>query len=258
MVSVQVLIIVLENFDHLFVILARRNTPTYNFFHAEDKFYRNLNYRVHVMINEPLDFSQTSVQDDVAEFLRKLSSLKYLDSKFNLTESWLGEFQKSRKIFKTFYKFFRANSRTSIPLNVHQIEDEIYISRYMVQTTDIKDATEEAHMLESLRSIETPFNVTFFHPYFPYFDQFLQVKTNTLTCLGASITVVLFTTVVLIPDPKAAISLVIAMASIMTMIGGFMYLLQIYLDVISMITLIMSVGFSVDFCVHLCHHFYSR
>ena len=68
----------------------------------------------------------------------------------------------------------------------------------------------------------------------------------------------LVTTVVLIPDLKAAFSLVCAMASIMTMIGGFMYALHIYLDVISMITLIMSVGFSVDFCVHLCHHFYSK
>ena len=113
-------------------------------------------------------------------------------------------------------------------------------------------------MLESLRTFDAPFNVTFFHPYFPYFDQFLRVMPNTLICLSASIGVVMVTTVILIPDLKAAFSLVCAMTSIMTMIGGFMYALHIYLDVISMITLIMSVGFSVDFCVHLCHHFYSK
>ena len=63
----------------IFYFQARKNTTTFNYFHAEDAYFRNLNYRVHVVINEPLDFSQRSVQDNVSDFVRNLSKLEYLD-----------------------------------------------------------------------------------------------------------------------------------------------------------------------------------
>ena len=66
-----------DNF--IFHFQARKNTTTFNYFHAEDAYFRNLNYRVHVVINEPLDFSQRSVQDNVSDFVRNLSKLEYLD-----------------------------------------------------------------------------------------------------------------------------------------------------------------------------------
>ena len=66
-----------DNF--FFHFQARKNTTTFNYFHAEDAYFRNLNYRVHVVINEPLDFSQRSVQDNVSDFVRNLSKLEYLD-----------------------------------------------------------------------------------------------------------------------------------------------------------------------------------
>ena len=239
----------------LFIFKARKDTTTFNYFHAEDTYFRNLNYRVHVVINEPLDFSQRSVQDNVSDFVKNLSKLDYLDSQYNLTESWLSQYQISQLSFEDF---FQVNAKTPLPLNVHKIEDQKMLTRYMVQTTDIKDAMEEAEMVQSLRNLETPFNVTFFHPYFPYFDQFLQVQPNTMKCLASGIVLVLLITLLLIPDRQAGFILMLAIISIMLLISQAMFLLDIYLDVISMMTLIMSVGFSVDFCVHLSHHFYSR
>ena len=37
---------------------------------------------------------------------------------------------------------------------------------------------------------------------------------------------------------------------------GTMVMVNISLDVISMITLIMCTGFSVDFCAHICHNYF--
>ena len=228
---------------------------TYNYYDIEDTHYRNLNFRVHVAINEPLDFAQTSVQEQVSDFIRNLSTLTFLDSQYNLTEDWLSQYQRSKLSFEDF---FQVNAKTPLPLSVHKIEDQKMLTRYMVQTTDIKDATEEAALLKAFRNLETPFNVTFFHPYFPFFDQYLEVMPNTAACLGFSILFVLLITFLLIPDIAAGLTLGLAIISIMLIIGEAMYLLDIYLDVISMMTLIMSVGFSVDFCVHLSHHFFSE
>ena len=106
------------------------------------------------MINEPLDFSQITVQENVTSFLDRLTNLRYLDSKYNLTESWLDEFEKNKNALKTVDAFFRFNTKTSLPLNVHQIDKQVYVSRYMVQTTNVKDATEEVRFSKSIELLK--------------------------------------------------------------------------------------------------------
>merc|ERR1712141_829887 len=51
-------------------------------------------------------------------------------------------------------------------------------------------------------------------------------------------------------------SLVLALASIGVNVFGFMILWDINLDVVSIISLIMCIGFSVDFCAHICHSYF--
>ena len=67
-------------------------------------------------------------------------------SQYNLTESWLSQYQISGLSAEDF---FQVNAKTPLPLNVHEIEDQKMLTRYMVQTTDIKDATEEAELVKS-------------------------------------------------------------------------------------------------------------
>jgi predicted RND superfamily exporter protein len=98
--------------------------------------------------------------------------------------------------------------------------------------------------------------VTIFHPYFPFFDQFACVWSNTLLCCGLGTFAVIVVTLVLIPNLIGAIFVTLAIVSIEVGVIGFMVLWDIYLDVISMISLVMCIGFSVDFCAHICHHFF--
>ena len=64
-----------------------------------------------------------------------------------MTESWLSQYQISGLSAEDF---FQVNAKTPLPLNVHEIEDQKMLTRYMVQTTDIKDATEEAELVNHL------------------------------------------------------------------------------------------------------------
>ena len=102
-------------------------------------------------------------------------------------------------------------------------------------------------LVKSLRQVadSSHFNVTVFNPYFPFFDQFLQVSPSTFKCLTISTLVVLMVTFILIPNVKAGIVLMLTIASIICQVCGFMVLWNVYLDVISMICLIMCIGFSV-------------
>ena len=105
----------------------------------------------------------------------------------------------------------------------------------------------DMELVRSLRQVadESSFNVTVFHPYFPFFDQFLRVWNNTLLCLGVSAGAVLLITFLLIPNVKACIILFLTISSLIVQVGGFMVLWDVNLDVISMILLIMGAGFSV-------------
>ena len=108
-------------------------------------------------------------------------------------------------------------------------------------------------LTQSLRQVadSSHFNVTVFNPYFPYFDQFLQVWPCTKMSLKYSTACVLLVTFNLIPNVKAGIMLVVMIASIIIQVVGLMVFWNVYLDVISMITLIMCIGFSGDYHTYM-------
>ena len=63
---------------------------------------------------------------------------------------------------------------------------------------------------------------------------------------------------VLIPNPICSLWVAFSILSIEVGVVGFMTLWNVNLDSISMINLIMCIGFSVDFSAHISYHFMSR
>ena len=108
-----------------------------------------------------------------------------------------------------------------------------------------------------LRAIchQSPYNVTVFNPYFIYFDQFLGVLPNTVQCVGLAALIMLIVSLVFIPNPICSLWVAFAIMSIELGVLGFMAFWGINLDAISMINLIMSIGFSVDFAAHISYSY---
>ncbi len=113
--------------------------------------------------------------------------------------------------------------------------------------------------MKSLRLVanESPFNVTVYHHLFPMIDQYLQVFPNTLMCIVMTAAAVFVFTLIFIPNFRATLVLIVSVIAIIEQVMGFMVVWGIYLDVISMVQIIMCIGFSVDYCAHICNHFYS-
>ncbi|CAB4064133.1 unnamed protein product [Lepeophtheirus salmonis] len=114
-------------------------------------------------------------------------------------------------------------------------------------------------MMQDLYEIldSAPFETIIFNPLFPFFDQFLQVLPSTIYSVSITAIVVILITFILIPNIVFTLWVTIALVSIEIGVLGFMVIFEINLDIISMICLIMCVGFSIDYSAHVSYHFVS-
>lgn len=133
-------------------------------------------------------------------------------------------------------------------------------ARFMIQGAKIYDSNQEQIFVEELRAVchGSPFNVTVFHPFFIFFDQFLMVFPTTIQCVSVAAVIMMIVSLLLIPNPICSLWVAFSILSIELGVVGFMTLWNVNLDSISMINLIMCIGFSVDFSAHISYHFMSR
>lgn len=88
-------------------------------------------------------------------------------------------------------------------------------------------------------------------------EQYIQILSTTLQTVGITLTVVLFDKYFFMPNILVVVVVALTLMSIIVGIFGFMYYWYLSLNSMTMIYLVMSVGFSVDFSVHICHAFLS-
>jgi len=252
--------------------LVGHNSYAKPFFDTEDKFFRDNPYRFQIVIDEPIEYWNKTVRDQYFDIVHELEDTKFIlaDSKYR--QSWLHQFM--NKVEENFV-FFDISTQEKFVHNVIKflevledtpLYDDVIISsdnktiqasRFFLQSGRIKDATEEVKLLHTLRKIadSAPFKVTIFHPYFSFFDQFAQVTRTTIECITACIMCMTIITIIFIPDKRSIIWVTFTIISVELGIVGFMALIGIRLDVISMIVIIMGIGFSVDFSAHISYHY---
>lgn len=260
--------------------LSRDDSYSVKFYDFEDRFFREYPYRIQVIINQTLNYADPLVQDKIERILTRFESSQYVANK-NLTESWLRSylsFINSEDSFlfiqslnmtnqDDFYTGLRSiflhlpmaeNFKHDIKFN----EDftEIIASRFVIQTHDIKDANEEKEMLIALREIADEFkddNVSIFNHLFIFFDQFILVRGISLQTISVAALVMMGISLFFIPSPSCAIWVAFSIISIEIGVVGYMTHWGVNLDSISMINLIMCIGFSVDFSAHISYAYIS-
>ncbi|RXN09265.1 patched domain-containing 3-like protein [Labeo rohita] len=148
--------------------------------------------------------------------------------------------------------------------DVNFTNNHIHASRMFVQTVDIRTAIDEKNMLNAFREIagecgklQTPVDLIVYHPAFIYFDQYAVIITNTVQNIVVATCAMLVISLLLIPNPLCSLWVTFAIASVIVGVAGFMALWDVSLDSVSMINLVICIGFSVDFSAHISYAFVS-
>ncbi|CAG9783858.1 unnamed protein product [Diatraea saccharalis] len=250
--------------------LSKEDSYSVEFFDREDLYYREFPYRIQVVISGNYNYSDPKIQDEVEFLTQRLENTSYISNSL-YTESWLRTFinyvsrnndylnvtiDNEPDFIRNLKKFwlFPANP-FSLDVNFNEAGDQIVASRFLIQAINISGTNHEKEMVKVLRDVvaQSPLNASVFHPYFVFFDQFELVRPTSIQNLCYGALMMMITSFIFIPNILCSLWVAFSIISIEIGVVGYMALWDINLDSISMINLIMCIGFSVDFTAHICY-----
>ncbi|XP_044280952.1 patched domain-containing protein 3-like [Varanus komodoensis] len=236
------------------------------YYDLEDQFFLDYGPRIMVIVTESVAYWNSSVRADIENCMEELERSFYVIK--NFSESWLRNYEAfakrtslnidDRKVFlENLATLFTANPESAMDINLS--DTEISASRFFIQTINVITAVDEKNLLNELRGIAEDCKVSLmvYHPAFIFFDQFLVIVHNTVQNVVIATTVMLVISLLLIPNPLCSLWVTFAIASVVVGVSGYMAYWDINLDSISMINLVICIGFSVDYSAHISYAFVS-
>ncbi|KAH0954942.1 hypothetical protein HN011_012426 [Eciton burchellii] len=254
--------------------LSKEDSYSIVFYDREDFYFREFPYRIQVIISGTYDYSDPVIQEQMENLTRSLEASKYISAPI-YTESWLRSFlsyvsdnkEYLNVTIKDEHNFIKAlkevwlypTSSFSLDVKFDDKDEKIVASRFLIQAVNVSGTNQEKDMVKELRRIcdSSPLNASVFHPYFVFFDQFELVRPTSLQCMIFGALVMMLISFIFIPNIFCCLWVAFCIVSIELGVAGYMALWDVNLDSISMINLIMCIGFSVDFTAHICYAYMS-
>lgn len=250
-----------------------------DFFNTDDKYFRRYPLRIHVVMNKTLDYWNPEVYDKLEEIIGNFENSSFVQNT-ELTECWFREYRRQTLDgpFKGYFgqfdltdphdyiqglRFmlrFEPFSTFKKDIKFNENYTSIVASRCIIQTTNISDANMEKDMVIDLRRIADSYpdhHITVFHTLFVFFDQFILVRETSIQSIGVAAAVMMIIALIFIPSVSCALWVAFSICSIEIGVIGYMTLWNVNLDSISMINLIMCIGFSVDYSAHISYAYLS-
>ena len=149
--------------------------------------------------------------------------------------------------FLTSHADFRAD------VVLDSFTSQVVASRCFVISVANNDQPSNADLMERMRELadNSPLPVFAYHASFLTLEQFLAVLPATLLLVGCAVVVMTVITFLFLPHLLMLLLLVLTIFMILVGIFGFMHFWGLTLSSLTMIHLVMSVGFSVDFSTHV-------
>ncbi|XP_023209924.1 patched domain-containing protein 3-like [Centruroides sculpturatus] len=246
-------------------------------FHVYYKYFTKYPFTVHVVINETLDYSNPRVQESVNDFLKKFHTIENIAG-YEFEFSWLKYYNKfqthpfskyslkgydlSQKqdfmdaLRNVFLKFTGAKQFNNDIIYNHNYTD-IVASRFLFLAKDVSDRVTEFKIVNDLSKIaeQAPFSVVIHTIISHLVEQGMVIRQITFQLFWITSLLIFGIFVSLIPNLHCAVIVAICVGSIIAQTIGFMSLWAINLDIVSLMCLILCIGFCVNYPTHICYCF---
>ncbi|XP_044150626.1 patched domain-containing protein 3-like isoform X2 [Bufo gargarizans] len=247
--------------------LATDSSYVRSFYDNDDLYFSEYGPRVMVVVTEEVSYWDSDVQSKIDRCLESFLNNSYVSESFS--ESWLNAYRgmanqmnlnisDKSNFIDHLSILFRGFPDFKQDVDIQS--GAIRASCFFIQTVNVTSAVDERDMLNQVRdtakSCEIPLLV--YHPAFIYFDQYAVIIENTIQNVAVAAGAMLVISLLLIPNPLCSLWVTFTIASIIVGVTGFMAYWDVNLDSISMINLVICIGFSVDFSAHITYAYVSN
>ncbi|XP_033108331.1 patched domain-containing protein 3-like [Anneissia japonica] len=240
------------------------------FYDYETQFFKRYGPAVAVVFNDEHEYWKPAVQEELDDIVARFEGSQFTHGD-TFTTWWLRDYldyldvvgnndpskEDFFRILTEEFLQFDIYKQYSLDIIFNAEANSIKTSRFYVLTRDITNSTREAAMMNNMRKLadDADENIIVFHPSFIFIDQYEAVLPNTVQNLCIALGSMLLVSLLLIPKPICAIWVALSIASIEVGVVGLMSFWGVKLDSVSMINIILCVGFSVDFSAHMAYAF---
>ena len=220
---------------------------------------------VSLTIQNVVDYKLQSTVDQINSLVSNVRNDSQVIDDFLL--SWVHSYRSSAAyddssdaVFIGGLQGFLATTSGNVFINdvvIDTTSNSITASRLHILTSSITSSVDQADMMVRIRDIvaSSPLNVFAYAPAFVFFEQYVQIVPQTLQTLGICVGVVFAVTAIFIPLPLVILLVTVNVVMIMVGVIGFIHFWGLTLSSVTMIHIIMCIGFCIDFSTHICHAF---
>ncbi|XP_023229391.1 patched domain-containing protein 3-like [Centruroides sculpturatus] len=248
-----------------------------DYLNVEHKYFSNYSHQVQIVINQTLDYSNVTVQNDIEDLLQSFESAPFI-SDSSTTESWLREFLAFTKspvakfslsgynltdskeflgAFKNVFLRVKVANRFRNDVIFNEEKDKIIASRFLVSSLDGKSRIDENFFFENVRKIadNSKIPVIAYNFRFIYYELAYNIFSNCIKAMSCAAAIVILVFLLFTPNVLFLLSVAIAIVSIQIGLTGYVSIFNVTVNITALIALVMCTGFCVDYTVHTAYAF---
>lgn len=242
--------------------LVSESSYYYNFQDNLDKYFPGGTY-ISLVFDDVISYADYNNQNAVEGLIAKVKDKSTVQD--NVEINWLASYKLSSGYVNTSESAFITGLKTFLSIQQNQrflndividsAKQTILASRIHLISESIKDSQEQGQFMLGMRELVdgSSLPVFVFSPSFVYYEQYLIILSQTLQTVGIAVGMIFLVTCIFMPHPLLLVYMTITVAMITTGVFGFLSFIGLTLSSVTMIHIIMSIGFSVDFSAHICH-----
>lgn len=250
--------------------LAPDDSYVLSYYNEQNRYFHKYFFGVSVVIDQQINYLEAG---NIAEINKIRQSIKNLPNIYDeyLGNDWLIDFDRFKSkhnivinseeelysVLKNQFLKQPAYRIYNLDIVFDDSNKKIKASRFFVISKDSGRSTTQVTIVREVRDIikKSKFKMFSFSALFIIVEQYMAVLPNTLQNLGIATAAMLVISIVLIPDIATIFWVTFSILSICAGVIGFMSFWSVNIDTISMINLVMCIGFSVDFSAHVSYAF---